>query len=166
MAKITVYPSLPANLDEEAVELLASEAGFEIGCEPVEGEAEAPSRKLEPEAEREAVALEPNPANENAIECEAEGEVLLVVLGDHCVEDPLLNQRVRSVVGSGGRVIGVWPHDAPGPRRLPPCFEALGSDAVVWNADALRLAISGEAPQWHEPGGERRPQPKTRRNVC
>ena len=91
--------------------------------------------------------------------------MLLVILTPECDADDRLSEAAGKVARGGGRVIGVWPR-ASGSGRVPAAIERYGSDTVPWDAEKVRIAVSGETVSWSTPRGAPRPEPITRRNKC
>jgi hypothetical protein len=151
MARIIVhkFAALTRNELTELLALLAA-AGFE--CDP----------------ELDLADLEELLAAREAEQGESEDPkewVLIVILSPECDADGGLSQAVGKVSRAGGRVIGVWPHGG-GEGRVPAAMERHGSDTVPWDAERVRVAISGETVSWATPTGAPRAEPATRRNKC
>ena len=151
MARVIVY-KFPALTSEELTELLTLLAAAGVECDP--------GQDIE---DLEAFL---------AAEAEEDGEskdttewVLLVILSPECDVDGGLSQVAGKVARAGGRVIGVWPR-AGGEGRVPVAIERYGSDTIPWDAEKVRVAISGETVSWSTPSGAARAEPVTRRNKC
>lgn len=92
-------------------------------------------------------------------------DFLVVLMAPDCVASPNLEEAVRYAVAGGWSVLAVWPEGAGHPQ-LPDILERLGGGAVAWSPEAIRKKLAGEQPEWQEPSGEPREEPRTRRNKC
>jgi hypothetical protein len=146
MARVIVY-KFPALTSEELTELLTLLAA--AGVEDIE----------DLEAFLAAAEAEENGESKDTTEW-----VLLVILSPECDVDGGLSQVAGKVARAGGRVIGVWPR--AGGEGVPAAIERYGSDTIPWDAEKVRVAISGETVSWSTPSGAPRAEPLTRRNKC
>jgi len=152
MARIIIY-KFPALTPDAISELLALLAAAGIECNP-----ELQLEDLE--------ALLTPAASEEDREREDPTEwVLIVILSPECDADGGFSQAAGKVARAGGRVVGIWPR-AGAEGRVPAAIERYGSDTVPWDAEKLRVAISGETVSWSTPTGAPRTAPITRRNKC
>jgi len=151
MARIIIhkFPALDRGELTELLALLAA-AGFE--CDP----------DLDLEDLEELLAT---PETEEGESADPTEWVLIVILSPECDADGDLSRAAGKVSRGGGRVIGVWPR-AGGEGRVPAAIERHGSDTVPWDAERVRVAISGETVSWATPTGAPRAEPATRRNKC
>lgn len=151
MARVIIH-KFPALTPEEITELLALLAAAGIECDP-EMELEDLEALLAAAEPKEGMREDPREW------------VLIVVLSPECDADGGLSQAGGEIARAGGRVIGVWPR-AGGEARVPAAIELYGSDTIPWDAEKLRVAISGETVSWSTSSGAPRPMPATRRNKC
>lgn len=151
MARVIVY-KFPALTPEELTELLTLLAAAGVECDP-EQDIEDLEAFLAAEAEEDGESKD------------ATEWVLFVILSPECDVDGGLSQMAGKVARAGGRVIGVWPR-AGAEGRVPAAIERYGSDTIPWDAEKVRVAISGETVSWSTPSGVPRAEPVTRRNKC
>lgn len=152
MARVIIfkYPNLTP---DEITALLALLAAAGVECDS--------EMELE-EIEALLADAEENHERENGDPAEW---VLIVILNPECDGDRGLSQAAGKIARAGGRVIGIWPRgDSEG--RVPAAIERYGSDTVPWDAEKVRVAISGETVSWSMPTGMPRSEPITRRNKC
>ena len=150
MARVIVY-KFPALTAEEMTELLTLLAAAGVKCDP-----ELDLEDLEAflaQAEQEGESEDPTEW------------MLVVLLSPECDANGGLSQAAGKVARAGGRVIGIWPR-GDGEGRVPAAIERYGSDTIPWDAEKVRVAISGETFSWSTPSGAQRAEPVTRRNKC
>lgn len=152
MARVIIY-KFQALTPDAITELLALLAAAGIECDP--------ELQLEDlEAPLTASAAEEDGESEDPTEW-----VLIVILSPECDADRGLSQKAGKFARAGGRIIGVWPR-AGAEGAVPAAIERYGSDTIPWDAEKLRVAISGETVSWSTPTGSPRHAPTTRRNKC
>jgi hypothetical protein len=166
VARVRIYRG--KGFDEEGLKNLLEEAGCGVSAESGDGDredAEASATVGGPEE------LEGDPQPEVGAEDDQEGEcepdVLVVVLTPELYEDDELEGVLRGETSRGSVIVGVWPRGASS-GTAPPAFKKYSSDQVIWDREAIRRAICGDAaePAYQDPTGAPQGAVKTPRNCC